>query len=278
MVPVVVHLAKVGRENAGGLVPDLARQTSLPRMARTDAEDLVRQVASRDPLSFHERAAKHLVHVGGDLLGSARALFAHRDVDDVRKDACMDEQLAVVEVGSLHDQPGVSLRVQRRLPDFRPESVPEGLLSALTAFPVHVEIVVAQRPHDPSPEPVRLTGEAMDEVEDLLQMSSVAHVSGEHESPLARGPVVGRIDEAERAKNLLQRLQLAVNVPDDAHPLRAVLEKLRDVAMRGESRLDRHVLHDDVLHLKDVELVRSEADRRSHVGRGPRRSGRTSPR
>ena len=61
-------------------------------------------------------------------------------------------------------------------------------------------------------------------------------------------------------KNLLQRLQLAVNVPDDAHPLRAVLEKLRDVAMRGESRLDRHVLHDDVLHLKDVELVRSEAD------------------
>ena len=47
VVPVVVHLAKVGRENAGGLVPDLARQTSLPRMARTDVEDLVRQVASR---------------------------------------------------------------------------------------------------------------------------------------------------------------------------------------------------------------------------------------
>ena len=58
---------------------------------------------------------------------------------------------------ALHDQPGVSLGVQRRLPDFRPESVPEGVLSALTAFPVHVEIVVAQRPHDPSPEPVRLS-------------------------------------------------------------------------------------------------------------------------
>src|SRR5713226_4725986 len=55
-------------------------------------------------------------------------------------------------------------------------------------------------------------------------------------------------------------MQLAVNVPDDAHPLRAALEKLRDVAMRGESRLDRHVLHDDVLHLKDVKLVRSEAE------------------
>ena len=150
--------------------------------------------------------------------------------------------------------------MQRRLPDFRPEPVPEGVLSALTAFAVHVEIVVAQRPHDPSTEPVRLTGEAMDEVEDLLQMSSVAHVSGEHESPLAREPVVARIDEAERTKNLLQRLQLAVNVPDDAHSLRAVLEKLRDVAMRGESPLDRHVLHDDVLHLKDVELVRREAE------------------
>ena len=159
----------------------------------------------------------------------------------------------------MHDQPGMSLRVQRRLPDFRPEPVPEGVLSALTAFPVHVEIVVAQRPHDPSTEPVRLTGEAMDELEDLLQMSSMAHVSGEHESPLRRGPVVARIDETERTKNLLQRLQLAVNVPDDAHPLRAVLEKLRHIAMRGESRLDRHVLHDDVLHLKDVEFIGREA-------------------
>ena len=73
---------------------------------------------------------------------------------------------------------------------------------------------------------MRLTGEAMDEVEDLPQISSVAHVSGEHERPIARGPVVERIDEAERAKNLLQRLPFAVNVPDDAHPLRAVLEKL----------------------------------------------------
>ena len=54
--------------------------------------------------------------------------------------------------------------------------------------------------------------------------------------------------------------QLAVNVPDDAHPLRAVLEKLRDVAMRGEGRLDRHVLHDHVFHLKDVELVGCQAE------------------
>ena len=80
----------------------------------------------------------------------------------------MDEQLAVVEIRRTHDQSGVSLGVQRRLPDFRPESVPEGLLSALTAFPVHVEIVVAQRPHDPPSEPVRLSGEAVDEVEHLL--------------------------------------------------------------------------------------------------------------
>src|SRR5205814_2191343 len=99
VVPIVVQLAKVGRENAGGLVPDLARQTSLPRMARPDVEDLVRQVASGDPLSFHERAAKYMVHVGGDLLGAARALFAHRDVDDVRKEACVDEQLAIAKVG-----------------------------------------------------------------------------------------------------------------------------------------------------------------------------------
>jgi len=41
--------------------------------------------------------------------------------------------------------------------------VPEGLLSPLTTFPVNVEIVVAERPHDPSSEPVRLGGEAMDQ-------------------------------------------------------------------------------------------------------------------
>jgi hypothetical protein len=158
-------------------------------------------------LSLHERAAKHFVHVGGNLLGSARALFAHRDVDDVRKDASVDEQLGVVEIRRCHDQPGVSLGVQRRLPDFRPESVPEGILSALTPFPVRVEIVVAQCPHDPPPEPVRLSGQAVDEVEHLQQMSSVAHVSREHESPIAREPVVGRIDEAERAQNPLQRVQ-----------------------------------------------------------------------
>jgi hypothetical protein len=40
----------------------------------------------------------------------------------------MDEQLAVLEVGSLDEQPGVSVRVQRGVPDFRPESVPEGVL------------------------------------------------------------------------------------------------------------------------------------------------------
>src|SRR5688572_17161779 len=105
----------------------------------------------------------------------------------------------MLEVGSLHDQPGVPLGVQRRLPDLRPESVPDGVLSALSAFPVQVEIVVAERPHDPSPAPVRLTGETMDEVEDLLQMSSVAYVSGQHESRGACEPLVGRFDKAERA-------------------------------------------------------------------------------
>src|SRR6184192_1732390 len=60
VVPVMIHLAKVGRENPGGFVPDLARQTPLTRMARADVEDLVRQVASSDPLSFHEHATKHL--------------------------------------------------------------------------------------------------------------------------------------------------------------------------------------------------------------------------
>src|SRR4030095_14020130 len=98
-------------------------------------------------------------------------------------------------------------------------------LSALTAFLVLIEIVVAQGPHDPSPEPVRLAGNAMDEVEDLAQISAVAQVSGEHERAIASRPVVARIDEAERAKHLLQRLPFAVHVSDDAHSLRAVLEK-----------------------------------------------------
>jgi hypothetical protein len=72
-------------------------------LTRHDAEDLVRQVASVDPLSFHERAAKHLVHVGGDLFGTARARFAPCEVDDVRKDAGMHEHLTVGEVGRLHE-------------------------------------------------------------------------------------------------------------------------------------------------------------------------------
>ena len=42
MVPIVFHLAKVGRENPGGLIPSLTRQTSLTRVARPDVEDLVR--------------------------------------------------------------------------------------------------------------------------------------------------------------------------------------------------------------------------------------------
>src|SRR4030095_10334681 len=33
VVPVMIHLAKVGRENPGGLIPSLTRQTSLTRMA-----------------------------------------------------------------------------------------------------------------------------------------------------------------------------------------------------------------------------------------------------
>ncbi len=168
VVPVVVHLAEVGRENASGLVADFTRQTSLPRMAGPDSENLMRQIASGDPLSLHERAAEHLVHVGDDLLGGARALFAHRRVDDVRKDASMDEQLVMVEIRRAYDQARVSLGVQHRLPDCRPESVPEGVLSALTALPVHVEIVVAERPHDPPSQAVRLSGEAVDEVERLL--------------------------------------------------------------------------------------------------------------
>ena len=161
---------------------------------------------------------------------------------------------------ALHDQPGVSLGVQRGLSDLRPESVPERLLSALTAFPVHVEIVVAQRPHDPAPEPVRLLGEAVDEVEHLLQMSSVAHVPGEDERPVAREPSSDESMKPSARRTSFSACQLAVNVPDDAHPLRAVLEKLRDVTMRGECPLDRQVLHDDVLHLQDVELVRSQAE------------------
>src|SRR4029450_4550592 len=63
-----------------------------------------------------------------------------------------------------------------------------------------------------------------------------------------------------RAKNILERLPFAMNVPDDAHSLRAVLEKRRDVTMRSEGRLNGHVLHDDVLHLENVDLVRCEAE------------------
>ena len=36
--------------------------------------------------------------------------------------------------------------------------------------------------------------------------------------------------------------------------------------MRGEGRLDRHVLHDNVLHLKDVELIGCEAKAQAASG------------
>jgi hypothetical protein len=168
VVPVVVHLAEIRCKYAGGLVADLAGETPLTRMARADVKDFVRQVASLDSLPLHQHAAKYTVHVGGDLLGAACALFAHREVDDIRQEARVDEQLAVLEIGSLDDQPRVSFWMKRRLPDSRPEPVPEGVLSALPAFPVLVEVVIPQRPHDPSADPVRLAGEAMDEVEDFL--------------------------------------------------------------------------------------------------------------
>ena len=112
VVPVVVHLPEVRRKNTSGLVPDLAWQTSLLRMARPDVENLMRQVASRDSLPLDEHAAKHVVHVRRDRLGSACALFAHREIDDVRQDASVDEELAVIEIRRGHDQPGVSLGVQ----------------------------------------------------------------------------------------------------------------------------------------------------------------------
>src|SRR5438552_3088757 len=62
-------LAKASVDQEEVLVVDVdLSKVEVPRMARTDAEDLVRQVASPDPLFVHERAAKYLVHVGGDLL------------------------------------------------------------------------------------------------------------------------------------------------------------------------------------------------------------------
>ena len=212
-----------------------------------------------DSLPFDERPAKHIVHVGSHCLRVARSTLAHRELDDVGKDPCVHEQLAVFEVRRLHRQARMSLRVQRGLPDRRPQPIAEGVLAALATFPIDVQIVVAQRPDDPPAEPVRLRGEAMDEVEHLLQMAPVAHVSGEHERAVAREPMVERIDEAECAEDLLQRLQLAVDVANHAHPFRAVSEKLRDVAMRGQAPLDGHVFHADVLHLKDVQLVRRES-------------------
>ena len=64
-------------------------------------EDLMGQIPRHDPLSFDERPAKYLIHVGSNRLGVAPAALAHCQVDDVGKDASMHEQLALVEVRSL---------------------------------------------------------------------------------------------------------------------------------------------------------------------------------
>ena len=120
--------------------------------------------------------------------------------------------------------------------------------------------MVSQRPHDPAAEPVRLSGEAVDEVEDRLQMPPVPDVSGEDERAVPARTSGELVDEAERAEDLLQRLQLAVHIADHSHPLRAILEELRDVAVRCEAALDRHVLDEDVLHFKHVQFMRREPD------------------
>ena len=120
--------------------------------------------------------------------------------------------------------------------------------------------MVPQRPHDPSSDAVRLPREAVDEVEHVLKMTSMADVSGEHERPIARRPVVEGIDEPKGADDVLQRLQLAVDVADDPHPLCAGAEELRDVAVRSEDAFRGHILDADVLHLEHMQFVRRESD------------------
>ena len=80
----------------------------------------------------------------------------------------MNEQLAVLEVRRLHRQTRMPLRVQRGFPDRGPQSIAERVLAALAAFPIDVQVVVTKRPHDAPAESVRLRGETMNEVEDLL--------------------------------------------------------------------------------------------------------------
>src|SRR5687768_1594171 len=93
----------------------------------------------------------------------------------------------------------------------------------------------------------------MNEVEDLLEMASVADVAGKHERPVACAPVADRIDEAECAEDLVQCVQLSMHVADDTDSFRAVAHELRDVAMRRQTPFDGHVDYADVLHLEDVK-------------------------
>ena len=117
VVPVVVHLAKIGREHAGRLVPDLTGHAPFPRVAGPDMKDLVGQIARADPLPVDERPAKRVVHPGRDGLGRrARPVHASR-VHDVRQDPAMHEHLAVFEVGRLDAEAWMSVGVKRRLPD-----------------------------------------------------------------------------------------------------------------------------------------------------------------
>ena len=51
-----------------------------------------------------------------------------------------------------------------------------------------------------------------------------------------------------------------MHIADHSHALRAIAEELRDVPVRCQAALDRHVLDDDVLNFKHVQFMRREPD------------------
>jgi hypothetical protein len=109
VVPVVVHLAKIGRENASGLVPDLAgRRRSRAWLVPMRKISCGRSRALIRSRSTSTRKTRRLRRTA--IASAPRApCRGSREIDTFREDAAVDEQLAVVEIGSLHDQPGVSL-------------------------------------------------------------------------------------------------------------------------------------------------------------------------
>ena len=125
---------------------------------------------------------------------------------------------------------------------------------------------------------VRLTRQAPDVPEGLLQAGAVAQVADEHQGGGAGEPLARRVDDPERLQDLAQRLPLAVHVADDGQRRRAQCKQVGQVRIVGQRPLDGQVGDLDVLDLQDVHLAAAPGRRAARGAPNHARYARTAHR